>query len=386
MKVAVYSHTLAPSGAELALSRTAPQLQAQGIDLTVIHGDDGPLRERLLADGITLRPATLPPSLLHARRNAGPGAIARLAVSYVRYVLRLSRTLRQERFDLVHANSLKSALLVSGAARLAGIPVVWHMRDRFTEDYLGGRAAVIRALCRWSSAGVVANSQSTLATLGRFDKPAGVAYSPLSEDVRFRERPRRPGPLRVAMIGRIAPWKGQLQVVRALAMVPGSWSTAVFAGGALFGEDEYADEVAAEIRGRGLQDRIVLAGHVDDPGRLLDEADVLVHASVIPEPLGQVVIEGVAAGLPVCASRAGGPAEILEDGVTGLLHEPGDVSGLARHIERLAEDVQLRAALVAGGRPLVACFSSRRSAQSIIAVWSEVRAGRRPRADVARRW
>ena len=379
MRVAVFSHTMIPSGAELALTRTAPELLAQGIDLTVIHGDDGPLVERLRADGVELQRVIVPSSLLGARRDVGRSALPRLAVSYVRYVLRLARTLRRGRYDLVHANSLKSALLVSGAARLAGIPVVWHMRDQFTRDYLGGRAAAVRLLCRWFSAGVIANSYSTLATLGQFEKPAGVAYSPVSDDVRFRERHDVPGPLRVAMIGRIAPWKGQLQVVRALALVPGCWSTAVFAGGSLFGEDEYAAEVAAEIRARGLQDRIVLAGHVDDPGRLLDGVDVLVHASVIPEPLGQVVMEGLAAGLPVCASRAGGPAEILEHGVTGLLHEPGDVPGLARHIERLAGDAQLRASLVAAGRPLVARFSPQRSAASIITIWNEVGTGRRPK-------
>jgi glycosyltransferase involved in cell wall biosynthesis len=77
----------------------------------------------------------------------------------------------------------------------------------------------------------------------------------------------------------------------------------------------------------------------------LVHADALVHASIIPEPFGRVIVEGMAAGLPVIAAGAGGPTEIVTDGVDGLLHRPGDVSSLADALQRLAGDPELRRSL-----------------------------------------
>jgi glycosyltransferase involved in cell wall biosynthesis len=64
---------------------------------------------------------------------------------------------------------------------------------------------------------------------------------------------------------------------------------------------------------------------------------VLVHASVTPEPFGQVILEGMAAGVPVIASRAGGPAEILRHDATGVLYQPGDEEALAGAMHRLRD-------------------------------------------------
>jgi len=83
-------------------------------------------------------------------------------------------------------------------------------------------------------------------------------------------------------------------------------------------------------------------GFVHDVPKLLMEVDVLVHASVIPEPFGQVVIEGMAAGLAVIAADAGGPAEVITNDVDGLLYPPGDASALAAHLRTLADDPTAR--------------------------------------------
>jgi glycosyltransferase involved in cell wall biosynthesis len=79
-------------------------------------------------------------------------------------------------------------------------------------------------------------------------------------------------------------------------------------------------------------------GFREDVAGELARLDILVHASLIPEPFGQVVVEGMAAGLPVVAPRAGGPSEVIEHDVTGLLYEPGDARALASCIGDLADD------------------------------------------------
>jgi glycosyltransferase involved in cell wall biosynthesis len=388
LRVAAFTHTLVPSGAELALSRTAPHLGDQEFELSVIFGADGPVRKSLVEQAVSTVHLPLPHSLLAANRGAKAVRLLPLLVAYGRSVLRLARLIRREGFVLVHANSLKSALIATPACWLAGVPVVWHLRDQLTREYLGRRAPVIRSLCRWASSAVVANSWSTLGTLGRYAKPSGVSYSPLSPDIRFRAREYHEGPLNVLMLGRLAPWKGQLQVLTSLARSPDSWGSAVFAGGALFGEQAYERALAQKVEELGLVGRVRFVGHVDDPGRLFDEADVLIHASVIPEPLGQVVLEGVAAGVPVLASNAGGPAEVLEHGVTALLHEPGNVDELAAHLSSLAADPALRRLLVENGRGLVEQFGAPEAAGAIRSVWRQAigsellgrrtRRGRRP--------
>ena len=69
---------------------------------------------------------------------------------------------------------------------------------------------------------------------------------------------------------------------------------------------------------------------------------MLVHASLIPEPLGQVVQEGMRAGLPVVAAAAGGPAEVIDDGRDGLLYPMGDADALGTQLLQLANDPELR--------------------------------------------
>jgi glycosyltransferase involved in cell wall biosynthesis len=129
------------------------------------------------------------------------------------------------------------------------------------------------------------------------------------------------------MFGRLAPWKGQKMFLEAIAMVPGV--IGVIVGDGLFGEADYAREVAAYVDALGLRERVRLLGFRDDVPALMRAMDVIVHASTAPEPFGRVVVEGMLAGRPVVASASGGVLEILEDARTGFLFAPGDAGALA---------------------------------------------------------
>jgi glycosyltransferase involved in cell wall biosynthesis len=160
------------------------------------------------------------------------------------------------------------------------------------------------------------------------------------------------------MVGRIAPWKGQDVFVKAFAEAfPAGTEMASIVGAPLFGEDEYACSLVDLVERLGVSDRVIFRGFREDVASELDTADVLVHASTTPEPFGQVVIQGMAAGLAVIASDAGGPAEIVEHFRNGILVRPGDVGALASIMRLLAKDPMLRKSLGDRGRTTALNYS-----------------------------
>jgi glycosyltransferase involved in cell wall biosynthesis len=111
---------------------------------------------------------------------------------------------------------------------------------------------------------------------------------------------------------------------------------------------------------------VEFVGFTEDVLAILGAVDCLVHASTVPEPFGQVVVEGMAAGLPVIASNEGGPAEVITDGVDGLLCPPGDPSALAALLLRVAADPDLRSRLGAAARVRTVQFTPERVDRKIM--------------------
>ncbi len=360
LKVVYLDHVAQLSGGEIALLRLLPHLDR--VQPHVLLAEDGPLVEQLDLAGISSEVLPFGERARRLRRervDRGGGVSPLVAASTAAYVLRLARRLRQLAPDLVHTNSLKAGVYGSVAARLAGLPVIWHVRDRIADDYLPGPAvALVRRMSRHLATAVVANSHTTMETLAAPLEPV-VIYSVLPEVL--SEAPARNrasgGPLTFGLVGRLAPWKGQDLFLRAFARAfPHGDERAVLVGGALFGEDDYADGLAALARELGIAERVELRGHRPDVWAELSRLDVLVHASITPEPFGQVVLEGMAAGVPVIAAAAGGPAEILRHDVTGVLYELADVDGLAAAMRRMC-DPGLRARLSAAAREGLAPYS-----------------------------
>ena len=173
--------------------------------------------------------------------------------------------------------------------------------------------------------------------------------------------------------GRFARWKGQDVFIDAFAHAFGGGNErAIILGGALFGEHDYAAGLQRQIAALGLQERVELVGFHADVTPFLQRADVLVHASLLAEPFGQVVIEGLAAGVPVIAADAGGPTEIIEHGRTGLLVQPGDRQALAAAMRQLASDVALRERLSRAGLEHAKQFTPERVAALMNATYSAV--------------
>jgi len=294
-------------------------------------------------------------------------------VQTLRYVLRLRRRLIRLRPDLVHTNSLKAAIYGGLAGRAAGVPVVWHLRDRVAPDYLPQAAVrLVRGLARVLPSAVITNSRATAATLPAARWSLSGRISVVADSVPPGS-PRRiapDGPLTFGVVGRLSPWKGQHVFLEAFAQAfLGTGHRARLVGSAMFGEAAYEQRLRGLVQSLGLASQVELVGFRDDVEAEYATLDVLVHCSVVPEPFGQVVVEGMAAGLAVIASAAGGPLEIVDPEVDGLLVPPDDVGALSAAMLRLATDRPLLHRLGTRAAHSALRFSPSATADGVLAVY-----------------
>lgn len=183
------------------------------------------------------------------------------------------------------------------------------------------------------------------------------------------------GTVVVGIVGRLQPWKGQHHVIRATALLRsrGHNVHALLVGGTPFGlSPKYPETLRALAETEGVTEHVTFTGQIADPSSYVSAMDVVVNASA-PEPWGLVVLEAMAQGRPVVAFAAGGPAEIVEDGVTGLLVEPFTTEALADALEHLVTDPQLRERMGTAGRERVAqCFEPTAMARRVEQLLADV--------------
>ena len=369
------------SGGELALLRTMPPLM-KSVDATVVLAEEGPLVDRLRGLGATVIVLELDASVRTAKRDrvTPRGVSLKTFWLLLQHVLRLSKLIRDLNPDIVHTNSLKSALYGGLAARLARKPVVWHVRDRIAPDYLPLAAVyLVRCMARVVPTGLIANSHATLATVRGGREPRArlgqaVISSPVVFDSVSVESPlarRVTQGVVFGLVGRISPWKGQDVFLRAFALAfAGTDAQARIIGSAMFGEEEYEASLRSLVDDLGISEQVVFRGFRTDVVSELAALDIAVHASTLPEPFGQVVLEAMAIGIPIIASAEGGPSEILTNGVDGVLVQPRDPAALAEAMTALAGDEGLRQSLRAAGLKTAARYTPERTAEGILEVYS----------------
>jgi glycosyltransferase involved in cell wall biosynthesis len=350
LRILHVSHTAQPGGAELALARLLGADPPWSAGLCTPPG--GTAFDDLPAGDVTVE-RSLPALPVGGTRTRSPV----LAGQYLSALLSGARRLRRSPLfppaGVVHANSAPAAIVAGLATRGRPVPLVVHLRDLVSVETLGrmGYRAFTRIGLRRADA-VIANSRATLDSLGPL-LPARVRRTVLQSPIGITERLTTAppaGPVRVVgMVGRLQRWKGQHVVLEAFAHAfAGTGARLRFAGAPLFGEEAYLDELRALAHRYGLAERVQFLGHVADVQGFLDAADIVVHASVRPEPLGQTVIQALARARPVIATDGGGPREWIRPGSNGLLVPPGDPAALTEALRTLAGSAGLRTTLAAG--------------------------------------
>ena len=357
LRVLHLDHTSVPGGAEFALLRMLPADPAWSPYLLLAPSTEG---LGIYAD----LPDRVPRRIAGVRQPAGVSAGgARSALAGGARVLaqavatRMSPVFRGA--DVVDANTARAAAYGALAARWSRKPFVVHLRDVVDPDALGqsGYALMVRVVLQRAD-GVIANSRATLESARAHLRPGVLAeVIPSASGLRVGASVAAPSDVSVTapsaalvhtvgMLARIDPWKGQHLLLEAFARVYGGRDVRLqLAGDAPFGHERHLAELRRRAEALGVAGQVAFLGHVSDIDALLAQWDVAVQASTRPEPLGQNVLQYLAAGRPTIVADEGGPVEWVTDGVNGLLVPPRDVDALASALERLDTDAALRARL-----------------------------------------
>ncbi|WP_448456700.1 glycosyltransferase [Mycolicibacterium elephantis] len=248
---------------------------------------------------------------------------------------------------IVHANSTRAAIIGWFACIGSRRRLVVHLRDAMDADSLGSRKNLkLMSFIVSRAAGVIANSKYTLETAAPYIKPGvptRIILSPIGIASHNAVRPFTEKVRVIGMLARIQEWKGQELLIRAFADVFRESSIKLeIAGSPAFGQESYLSYLRALASNLGIHGQVRFLGHVDDIWPLLDTWDVCVHASLLSEPLGQNVLQYLAACRPTVAADAGGPREWIKHGETGLLFEPGNLEALSSTLRVMVDDSELR--------------------------------------------
>ncbi len=291
----------------------------------------GPNEERLRAAGV-------PASILGLQKIYGWRAL--------RAFVRLVRWIRRERFSVVHTYLFSANLFGVLAARLAGVPVIIASRREVVTWMRWHHRWATRLANRYCSA-ITVNSQAVYDSVmaAEHPNPRQVVVIPNGVDTlrfaatsdvtaqRLALQIVGDGPV-VMTVGHLSPIKGPQHLIEAAPAIVRQVPSATFV---LVGDGPMRRFLEERAVALGLADRVIFCGRRRDVPALLAAADVVVAPSE-SEGCSNAILEAMAMGRAIVATRAGGNAEAISDGVNGVLVPPRDPAALARATVRLLQD------------------------------------------------
>lgn len=358
------------NGGEHSMLAMLKQLHGQSIEFTAFCLADSPLAQQLAALEIACHPVRF--------HDAQGQRLPREAVAE-----QLLPVLQTNDFDLLHANSLSMSRVTGALAEQLPVRCTGHLRDIIKLS-----RAAIRDLNRNRRLFAVSHATREFHIAQGLNPDTVTACYNGVDIERFQPRPTT-GTLRRELglgadtrlcltIGQIGLRKGQdilAQAARLLAEQGDTQTHFVLVGERHSQKQESIDfdrDLDAAFAQPGLEGRLHRLGYRDDIPFLMNEVDLLVH-SAKQEPLGRVLLEAIASGLPLVATDVGGTREIVDDAHSALLVPPHDATALARAVDRLLHDQSLRACVAQAARErALERFTSQRASQNMEAGWLEL--------------
>lgn len=342
MKILFLDQSGKPGGAELCLLDIAREYRDRCL---VCLFAEGSFRNMLEAEQIPVKVLATP---LQIQKDSnvlqGLYSIGQLMPLVIK-VTQLSR-----QYDLIYANTQKALVVGALASILSRRPLVYHLHDILSiEHFSRTNQRIAVTLANRCASLVIANSQASqtaFITAGGQQKLTQVVYNGFNPSCYQVARSQRDvirqtlgltvEELLVGHFSRLAPWKGQHILIEALSHCAPSVRV-ILVGDALFGEQDYVQQLRQQVTDLGLEKRVQFLGFRSDVADLMAACDLVAHTSTAAEPFGRVIIEAMLSGTPVVAASAGGAIELVAHGVTGWLVPPGDSLKLAMIIRQCYE-------------------------------------------------
>lgn len=380
MNILYVSDSTTVSGAEIMLLHYVDRFRPPRYGVHVfLNADNLRLSETLTTKGVEFT-VTTSYSKRMIESTSNPAALLHYAVAFAKTAREMRRVMRRCRTTLVHSISYPASLYAAVALRGTRVPQIWH------EHNIKRRHALNGPLYRFAAstcARIVGPSDAVTSNLARFGIPAPrllTIYNGI-DLLRFMPDDRRASEIRaelgldprqpaIGLFGQMLPHKGHGTLIGAAARLARRHpSVRYFFVGALE-NPPYQAELQARIARLGLSAAFAFTGWRRDVAHVIRAMDLVVVATTTPEPAALALLEAMAMGRPLVATRTGGTPELVPDGRAGLLYPPGDEEALADCLDRLLRDAEARLRMGALGRAWVEQrFSLDRHLSNIEAVY-----------------
>jgi len=365
-------------GAERSLLDLVQCIDRELFEPMVLLLETGPLSGELKRLDIESVHIPLPGVLSRSGDSGGLLQLLCVGPGLILFILKLKRVVSGLKPDILYTNGIKAHLLGS-FLRSHNRKLIWHVRD-----YLGERGTSRELIRKRAKKCDLAICNSRSVEMDFQDICEGVPTTTVYNAVEVGDLPLQPTLrlTRVCLVGTYAVWKGHHLFLEAIACrqeeLRDRGLTFQVIGGAVYktrGSQVDTGEMQAFAEERGIQDMVSFPGFQQTLEKLYANVDVLVNASIRPEPFGRTLIEAMAFGKVVIAPDTGGPLEIIEDGVTGFHFQSGNAESLAQTILRAIDHPDIADMIKAAHRNVREHFSHEALRKRMSEVYGQLTSG-----------
>lgn len=332
--------------------------RSEGLTPVVVLTGPGPLVEELKAEGFIVRIQNL--GILRRKYVNPAGLLNRFSKNLKAYRF-LDQLHSEFKFELVYSNTL-AVILGAYWAKKNRLPHIWHIHE-----ILPGPALLVKLLSKMidsSTPRPIAVSEAVVnhwkAKL-KLAKPE-VIHNGIPYDEFLKTYPAAKSQLGlpvdkliITMIGRINPGKGQLFFLEMASRISRTFPQChfVLVGDPFPGYECIQEEIRFAIIEKGLSEKVIDLGFRTDVPKILAASDIFVLPSILPDSFPTVILEAMASGKPIVATRSGGASEMILEGETGFLIPIGDVEKGIEKFSKLIENEAMRLEMGKAGRSRV---------------------------------
>jgi glycosyltransferase involved in cell wall biosynthesis len=273
---------------------------------------------------------------------------------YWKMASRVSKIVREKHIDILHTNSVKAHYIGVAVKILTGVKLIWWMRDETINAY-------IYAICKNIPNKIVFISQTLQRVFPQSNNSIVIhnGTTIYTKTITDEEKQTIRNTLGITdqkiifNVGRLVTWKGVQVLIEAIEELDDKHIICLIMGSGKDQRDNNENDLQRLVKERHLESTVKFLGWRDDAYKFFQIADIFVHPVITPEPFGLVVIEAMSFGVPVIASDAGGPSEIIQNGVNGILVQPNSVDALTSALTTLLSDEALRMSLGKNARETI---------------------------------